>query len=207
MNKGIMKFTFAVLLVAASSNLVMAQENEDGRRYGNFCSSCHGTAGAAVGDARPSIGGQHKEFLETSMLEMKPAVVDGKEQAPARYSTLMQIFFKGYTNEEIKAMADWYSSRPWVPTSTPLNQDLINKGKASTHLETCTSCHGTNGNNVEDGGIPRIGGQTPLYLYHSLLEYKNDKRNKDGRAPEMDVVKDISDEELRALAEYFASLK
>ena len=63
MNKGIMKFIFAVLLIAASSNLVMAQENEDGRRYGDFCSSCHGTAGAAVGDAIPSIGGQHKEFL------------------------------------------------------------------------------------------------------------------------------------------------
>lgn len=30
MNKSIMKFTFAVLLIAASSNVAMAQENEDG---------------------------------------------------------------------------------------------------------------------------------------------------------------------------------
>lgn len=207
MHKSIIRFTFAVLLIAASSNVVMAQENEDGRRYGNFCSSCHGTAGAAVGDAIPSIGGQHKDFLITSMLEMKSAVVDGKEQAPKRYSTLMQIFFKGYSEDEIKAMADWYSSRPWVPTNYPLNQDLVNKGKASANLETCTSCHGTNGNNIDDTGIPRIGGQTPIYLYHALLEYKNGKRNADGRASEMDVVKDISDEELRALAEYFSSLK
>ncbi len=207
MHKSIIKFTFAVLLIASSSNVVMAQENEDGRRYGNFCSSCHGTAGAAVSDAIPSIGGQHKDFLITSMLEMKPTVVDGKEQAPKRYSTLMQIFFKGYSEDEIKAMADWYSSKPWVPTNYPLNQDLVNKGKTSANLETCTSCHGTNGNNIEDTGIPRIGGQTPTYLYHALLEYKNNKRNKDGRALEMDVVKEISDEELRALAEYFSSLR
>ena len=141
------------------------------------------------------------------MLEMKSQVVDGKEQAPKRYSTLMQIFFKGYSEDEIKAMADWYSSRPWVPTNYPLNQDLVNKGKASANLDTCTSCHGTDGNNIEDTGIPRIGGQTPTYLYHALLEYKNNKRNADGRALEMDVVKEISDEELRALAEYFSSLR
>lgn len=207
MHKSIMKFTFAVLLIAASTNVVMAQENEAGRRFGNFCSSCHGTAGAAVGDAIPSIGGQHKEFLITSMLEMKPSVINGQIDAPKRYSTLMQIFFKGYSEDEIKEMADWYSSRPWVSTSYSLDKKLIRKGKASANLETCVSCHGKKGNNIEDNGIPRIGGQTPTYLYHALLEYKNDKRNADGRASEMDVVKDINDEELRALAEYFSSLK
>ena len=80
------------------------------------------------------------------------------------------------------------------------------KGKASTQLETCISCHGANGNNVEDTGIPRIGGQVPTYLYNALLEYKNDKRMTE-RASEMELVKEISDEELKALAEYFSSLK
>lgn len=207
MHKSIVKFMFAVLLIAVSSNTAMAQENEDGRRYGNFCSSCHGTAGAAVGDAIPSIGGQHKEFLITSMMEMKPGVVNKQTQTPKRYSTLMQIFFKGYSEDEIVAMADWYSSRPWVPTKYPLDRKLINKGKKSENLETCVSCHGENGNNTDDTEIPRIGGQTPSYLYHALLEYKNDKRNADGRAIEMEVVKGINDEELRALAEYFSSLK
>lgn len=206
MRKSIIILTLSLLTITTTATIVMAQENEEGRRFGNFCSSCHGTAGAAVSDAIPSIGGQHKDFLKNSMMDMKPMVVDGKEQAPKRYSTLMKIFLKGYSEAEIEAMADWYSSRPWVPTSYPLNQDLVAKGKASTQLETCTSCHGANGNNVEDTGIPRIGGQVPTYLYNALLEYKNDKRMTE-RASEMEVVKEISDEELKALAEYFSSLK
>lgn len=206
MRKSIMILTLSLLTITTTATIVMAQENEEGRRFGNFCSSCHGTAGAAVSDAIPSIGGQHKDFLKNSMMDMKPMVVDGKEQAPKRYSTLMKIFLKGYSEAEIEAMADWYSSRPWVPTSYPLNQDLVAKGKASTQLETCTSCHGANGNNVEDTGIPRIGGQVPTYLYNALLEYKNDKRMTE-RASEMEFVKEISDEELKALAEYFSSLK
>lgn len=206
MRKSIMILTLSLLTITTTATIVMAQENEEGRRFGNFCSSCHGTAGAAVSDAIPSIGGQHKDFLKNSMMDMKPIVVDGKEQAPKRYSTLMKIFLKGYSEAEIEAMADWYSSRPWVPTSYPLNQDLVAKGKASTQLETCTSCHGANGNNVEDTGIPRIGGQVPTYLYNALLEYKNDKRMTE-RASEMELVKEISDEELKALAEYFSSLK
>lgn len=206
MRKSIIMLTLSLLTITTTATIVMAQENEEGRRFGNFCSSCHGTAGAAVSDAIPSIGGQHKDFLKNSMMDMKPIVVDGKEQAPKRYSTLMKIFLKGYSEAEIEAMADWYSSRPWVPTSYPLNQDLVAKGKASTQLETCTSCHGANGNNVEDTGIPRIGGQVPTYLYNALLEYKNDKRMTE-RASEMELVKEISDEELKALAEYFSSLK
>ena len=206
MRKSIMMLTLSLLTITTTATIVMAQENEEGRRFGNFCSSCHGTAGAAVSDAIPSIGGQHKDFLKNSMMDMKPMVVDGKEQAPKRYSTLMKIFLKGYSEAEIEAMADWYSSRPWVPTSYPLNQDLVAKGKASTQLETCISCHGANGNNVEDTGIPRIGGQVPTYLYNALLEYKNDKRMTE-RASEMELVKEISDEELKALAEYFSSLK
>lgn len=206
MRKSIMMLTLSLLTITTTATIVMAQENEEGRRFGNFCSSCHGTAGAAVSDAIPSIGGQHKDFLKNSMMDMKPIVVDGKEQAPKRYSTLMKIFLKGYSEAEIEAMADWYSSRPWVPTSYPLNQDLVAKGKASTQLETCISCHGANGNNVEDTGIPRIGGQVPTYLYNALLEYKNDKRMTE-RASEMELVKEINDEELKALAEYFSSLK
>ena len=206
MRKSIMILTLSLLTITTTATIVMAQENEEGRRFGNFCSSCHGTAGAAVSDAIPSIGGQHKDFLKNSMMDMKPIVVDGKEQAPKRYSTLMKIFLKGYSEAEIEAMADWYSSRPWVPTSYPLNQDLVAKGKASTQLETCISCHGANGNNVEDTGIPRIGGQVPTYLYNALLEYKNDKRMTE-RASEMELVKEINDEELKALAEYFSSLK
>lgn len=206
MRKSMMSF-FAALFVLTSATVVIAQENEDGRRYGNFCSSCHGTAGAAVGEAIPTIGGQHKEYLKKAMLEMKPKVVNGKEQSPLRYSTLMQVFLKGYSEKEIEDMAEWYSSRPWVNTSNKINQKLAAKGKASSNLETCVSCHAANGNNVEDKEIPRIGGQPSLYLYHAMLEYKNGKRNNNGRAPEMDVVKEISDEELRALAEYFSSLK
>ena len=206
MRKSIMILTLSLLTITTTATIVMAQENEEGRRFGNFCSSCHGTAGAAVSDAIPSIGGQHKDFLKNSMMDMKPMIVDGKDQAPKRYSTLMKIFLKGYSEAEIEAMADWYSSRPWVPTSYPLNQDLVAKGKASTQLETCISCHGANGNNVEDTGIPRIGGQVPTYLYNALLEYKNDKRMTE-RASEMELVKEISDEELKALAEYFSSLK
>lgn len=204
MHKSIIILSLLLLTVTTSS--AFAQENEEGRRFGNFCSSCHGTAGAAVSDAIPSIGGQHKDFLKNSMMDMKPMVVDGKEQTPKRYSTLMKVFLKGYSESEIEAMADWYSSRPWVATSYPLNQDLVAKGKASTQLETCVSCHGSNGNNIEDTGIPRIGGQVPTYLYNALLEYKNNKRTTE-RSAEMEFVKEISDEELKALAEYFSSLK
>ena len=183
-----------------------------GRVLGNFCSSCHGTNGAAVSEAVPSIAGQHKEYLRQAMLEMRPVVDKDKNDITPRYSTLMKIFMKGYTDEEIELMAAYYSSREWENTNNKPNKKLIKVAKnlkdteGKPLLDTCIACHYANGNNEDDTGIPRIGGQNALYLKHAMLEFKDSKR-KGQRASEMDVVKDLTVEEIEALAEYFAHVK
>lgn len=203
----------AVALVAVLSSFASsyAEDNNDqGRMLGNFCSSCHGTNGVSIGDAVPSIGGQHKEFLIRSLKEMKPVVDKKGNDASPRYSTLMKIFVKGYTDKEIEQIADWYSTREWKNTTTKPNNALIKQAKlikdqeGNSVLENCLSCHSLNIKEEDmDKGIPRISGQPSLYLKHSLMEYKEGKR-KGERAAEMEIVKDLSEKDLEALAEYFA---
>lgn len=66
---------------------------------------------------------------------------------------------------------------------------------------TCNNCHGVNG--VTAGGsMPSIGGQSETYLKHVMMEWKSGERSA---ATMNRVVKGLSDDEIAALAKYFAA--
>ena len=72
-----------------------------GAMLGNSCAGCHGTDGNSPG-AIPSIGGKAPEFIETALREFR----DGK-----RPGTVMARHASGYTDEEIRLIAEFFESR------------------------------------------------------------------------------------------------
>lgn len=73
--------------------------------------------------------------------------------------------------------------------------------QARTWAATCAACHGSDGR--AQGAIPPIAGRDAALLYRTLLEFKN------GQRPAATVMhqhaKGYTDEELRRIAEAFAS--
>lgn len=82
---------------------------------------------------------------------------------------------------------------PAAYAATPSGQMLAN---------TCTGCHGNNGESK--GAAPSIGGLSAEQLDQAMLDYKSDKRP--GTIMNR-IAKGYSDEEIKAMAEYLASLK
>ena len=66
------------------------------------CAACHGTDGRAVaGEAMPRLAGQPREALAASLRAFR----DG-----SRPATVMHQLAKGYTNEEIEALAAYFAA-------------------------------------------------------------------------------------------------
>lgn len=65
------------------------------------CAGCHGTDGKSPG-AMPSIAGKTANFIETSLQEFRSGM---------RHSTVMGRHAKGYTDEEIKLIADYFANQ------------------------------------------------------------------------------------------------
>lgn len=91
-------FVFLVLLLSAS--ITQAAGVSQGAMLSNSCSACHGTDGKSPG-AIPSIYGKSADFIATALKEFR----DDK-----RPSTVMGRHAKGYTDEEIKLIAEYFSS-------------------------------------------------------------------------------------------------
>jgi cytochrome c553 len=65
------------------------------------CANCHGTQGKAL-NGMPSLAGQNKDYIVKQMQDFR----DGKRPA-----SIMHQLAKGYTDEQIALMADYFSKQ------------------------------------------------------------------------------------------------
>lgn len=92
--------TMGVLLAMAAVP-ADAQGDSRGRDLASTCANCHGTSGKAQG-AVPALAGQSKADLVQKMNDFR----DGKRPA-----TIMHQLAKGYTPEQIDALATWFAQQ------------------------------------------------------------------------------------------------
>ena len=85
-----------------------------------------------------------------------------------------------------------------APSGFAANADMAERTRA------CTHCHGDQGKAGPDGYYPRLAGKPAGYLYNQLQNFKQRRRHYDLMTRLIDP---LSDNYLRDMAEYFASLK
>jgi cytochrome c553 len=91
----------AVLLVAAAP-LAQAQDANLGRNLAATCANCHGTNGRALGDMKPLAG--------TAADKTLAMLADFK--SGAQPASIMHQIVKGYTDAQLKAIADYLAAQP-----------------------------------------------------------------------------------------------
>ena len=90
----------AALLLA--SPWVLAQDANLARNLAATCANCHGTNGQARGDMKPLAG--------VSADKIVAALADYK--SGAQPSTIMGQLAKGYSDDQIKAVAAFFAAQP-----------------------------------------------------------------------------------------------
>jgi len=85
----------------AISNTGIAVEISPGMMLSNSCAACHGTLGKSPG-AIPSINGKSANFIFQALKEF---------QNGTRPSTVMGRHAKGYSEQELQLIADFFSKQ------------------------------------------------------------------------------------------------
>lgn len=99
--------SFLVALCAAAAALgtmhAVAQggDPKSARSLAATCANCHGSGGVSVGDVE-SLAGKPREEIVRKMQEFKSG---------ARPATIMNQLAKGYTDEQIEALAGWFAAQ------------------------------------------------------------------------------------------------
>lgn len=162
------------------------------------CIVCHGSNGNSEGPAIPSIAGVSEQFMIDMMDGFK------KDEVP---STIMGRIAKGYSDDEIKALAKYFSRKTFAKAKQDFDPALAKKG-AKLHQQYCEKCHAKGGTSVEDDtGI--LAGQWRTYLEWAIADYRNGVRE-----PSRKMKKRLEELAVRegkagykALLNYYASQK
>jgi sulfide dehydrogenase cytochrome subunit len=162
----------------------------------NTCAGCHGTNGVSTGPAAPTISGLSPDYFVETM--------NGFASGDIK-STIMGRIAKGYTEDEIKAMAKFYTGKPFVKAKQNFDADMAKKG-AKLHDKYCEKCHADGGQSAEDDAGVLAGQWTP-YVNWTLADFQGDGR--EGSKKMMKKLNQMVEREgaagIEALLNYYAS--
>jgi sulfide dehydrogenase cytochrome subunit len=190
----------AMAIITSTGALAEGKELMTGasaKMLADTCAGCHGTNGASGGPATPTIAGLSTEYFVEVMEGFKNGEVP---------STIMGRIAKGYSEDEFKAMAEYYGKLPFVRAKgQEFNAKLVKKG-AKIHDKYCEKCHADGGTKAEDdSGI--LAGQWQPYLRWTLADYIKEHRvpTKKMRKKLKKMLKKKGDKGVEALMNYYAS--
>lgn len=165
------------------------------------CSSCHGTAGegnAAAG--YPRLAGLPATYLGAQL----NALADGVRQSP-----VMGPFAKQLSLQQRLELAAYYAGLPKsahaaVAAAGQLDEQVALRGRWSDEIPACVQCHGTQGSGV-GSAFPPLAGQPSEYIASQLHAWKRGTRRGDPLGLMQAIASRLSEQDIRAVAEYFAA--
>ena len=195
-----------LLALAGTASVAQAQDAAAGQKKAAMCIGCHGIQGyqASFPEVHkvPRIAGQNAKYIAASLAAYKK----GERKHPtmmAIATTLsdqdmadLSAFYEKLGQRSVKTVADTPAVTPAADVAA-----LLAKG-------ACVSCHGADFSKPIDGAYPKIAGQYPDYLFTALKSYKVEGNPNVGRGNAImsAQVKQFSNKELKALANYIGSL-
>jgi cytochrome c553 len=108
---------------------------------------------------------------------------------------------KSYTQAQIDDRMD---APDWFPDEHPAMPQVVAHGNGKT-VRACIGCHLPTGHGHPENS--RLPGTTAAYLARQIADFKSGARHGEGATAMMNFSKDLSADETRAAAEFFAGLK
>jgi cytochrome c553 len=182
---------FAVLTFIA---VISSAHAEDIAEKATLCASCHGENGVPVDPKIPVIWGQNAGYLYIELRDFKRG---------ARTSEMMSPMAAGLSRDEMMALAEYFSKKPWPHLGQkPADAATAEHAQTVANSAQCSQCHlaGFLGASV----VPRVSGQGFDYLLATLEAFRSGARANN--AWMTDLMKAYSDDDMKALAAYLAGL-
>lgn len=208
-----MRFRYALLIALMSAPLAWASTAPVSATRGDpakaqkivneVCGACHGTDGNSNTPAYPVLAGQHPEYITKQLHDFKSG---------ARRNAIMAPNVVGLSDEDMLNLGAYFAAqtpKPRLardPALVAAGQRLFKGGNAGSGVPACASCHGPNGAGIPVQ-FPRLAGQHAKYVETQLRNFRSGDRANDGGKMMQVIARKLTDQEMRAVAEFISGLR
>jgi len=181
----------ALALIFIGTMPSSAQSIEDKTQ---ICAGCHGADGKPIDKTIPTIWGQQAGYIYIQLRDFKRG---------DRKSDIMQPIASTLERDEMQAIAEYFSKKPWPDLGQPrAPKDVADRASKANSSIGCTGCHLDHFQG--DGTVPRLAGMGRDYLTKTIADFRSHAR---GNNPGMsDLMNATSPDDLAALEEYLSGL-
>jgi cytochrome c553 len=165
------------------------------------CAACHTADGSRGIPANPILAGQHPEYLVKQLQEFK----SGK-----RDNAVMKGFASTLSDDDMRHVTAFYASKSAKPgfakskDTVKLGEKIYRAGIADKAVPACSGCHSPNGAGIP-AQYPRINGQHGDYTEAQLVAFRGGARANSAQMTA--IAAKMSDQEIKAVADYIAGLR
>jgi cytochrome c553 len=193
-----------VLMFALAGAVHAAGDAEAGKTKAAACGGCHGMDGNSMVPTFPKLAGQGEKYIAKQLAEFKAN--------DTRKNEMMLGMSAALSDQDMADIGAFYAAQK-LAGPAPADLDKAAKGKQlykggdlTNGIPACQACHGPRGGGVAGSGYPQVGGQYTDYTLAQLKAFRDGTRANDDKELMRSIVKDMSDEQLEALAHYIATL-
>jgi cytochrome c553 len=166
------------------------------------CSYCHGASGHSISPTFPNLAGQTAPYLQAQLHAFRDQTRGDPDALSYMWGMASQL-----SDATIEALSTYYAEQAPSRAKTgdeklmARGKQIFEEGVNAQGVPACATCHGpqARGNNI----FPRLAGQHADYLVKQALVIQRGLR----ASPVMhDVIKNLSQDQMRAVATYLESL-
>ncbi len=174
------------------------------------CAACHAADGNSVIPANPKLAGQHAEYIYKQLSQFK-APADPKKPENSRKNAVMNGVAANLSDDDMKSLAAYFSSQKVKPGTgkgkevVALGEKIYRGGIKDKGVPACMACHGPSGAGMP-AQFPRLGSQNSDYVVAQMTAFRKKERLNDPNHMMRDTAAKMSDDEIKAVAEYVAGL-
>ncbi len=169
----------------------------------NVCGACHGADGNSTAANYPNLAGQTPEYINKQLHEFKSG---------ARKNAIMAPNVTQLSAADMLNLAAYFAAQTPKPrlakdaTLVAEGKRIYMGGNAASGVPACASCHGPAGEGIPVQ-FPRLAGQHGKYVQSQLVGFRSGDRRNDGGKMMQVIARKMTDQEMRAVAEYISGLR
>jgi sulfide dehydrogenase cytochrome subunit len=194
--------TLPFLLVIGLGASPIVQADSDTKKLITSCEGCHGSNGNSENPDVPVIAGYSEDgFLDTLAAFRDDERIGVKFRIQGGPEMMMNDIAKGLSEEQVKALSKYFSSKAFTPRVQKVDMGLAKEG-AVLHKKNCEKCHSEGGGSPQDDAAI-LAGQWMPYLTRQFENMKTGKRIVPSRMQKK--INKLSEDDKKALVQFYGS--
>ena len=187
----------------------MKGDPKAGADKSGLCQGCHGGTGNSEDATFPRLAGQYSSYIAKQVNDFAKGIRANNETMAGMAATVASV-------QDALDIGAYFSSQKMASKPlAPVDKNLASKGEKifyngipDKNVYGCVNCHGERGKGKAPNisVFPVIGGQHRDYLIKELTDLRAGTRANDPAGMMQNIAKGLSDEEIKALANYLSGL-